>query len=251
MKILSISTATSNLSVAVNENRQVLSEINIEEHRNHSVDIIPTIQKSLADASLALAEVDKLAVAIGPGSYTGLRIGVTTAKVLADQLNKPVVGVDTLLALAQKVNQPKILVAAILDARNDNFFGGLFESKDEAGADAKTIVKSQHLNIEKLVALIKDQSLVNKYNTVIFVGEFTPEHQNYFQSHLGNDIEVTFGTKDLNQVHAGEIGAFANDLLPTPANELIPKYLRKTQAEVDWEKNREEDETDTSYVEEV
>lgn len=250
MKILSVATATKNLSVAVNENDEILTEKNIDDQRNHSVDIIPTIQQVLSDNHLLLNQIDQLAVAIGPGSYTGLRIGVTTMKVLSQQLEIPVVGVDTLAALAQNVAEPNTLVATVLDARNNNFFGGLFLSRNQKNDAAKMLEQSQHLNIDKLIELIKKYEN-DEIKKIIFVGDFTAEHQEYFIDKLSNDLQVEFGNQDQNIVHAGQIGDLALNLKATPAAELIPAYLRKTQAEVEWEEKQSGNETDTSYVEEV
>ena len=100
MKILSISTATSDLSVALNEADHLVSEKIEENQRNHSVDLDPDIASLLAENGLSLKDIDRFAVAIGPGSYTGLRVGLTTAKMFASILNKELVGVSTLQALA-------------------------------------------------------------------------------------------------------------------------------------------------------
>ena len=96
MKILSISTATSDLSVALNEADHLVSEKIEENQRNHSVDLDPDIASLLAENGLSLKDIDRFAVAIGPGSYTGLRVGLTTAKMFASILNKELVGVSTL-----------------------------------------------------------------------------------------------------------------------------------------------------------
>ena len=131
MKILSVSTATKNLSVAVSENETTLVEKNLVDQRNHSVNLMPTIEEALADAKIVLNQIDRFVVADGPGSYTGLRIGATTVKVLADVLKKELVGVSTIAALAMGANSASTLIVPILDARNDNFFAGLYRQNEE------------------------------------------------------------------------------------------------------------------------
>ena len=87
MKILSITTAINHLSVALNDGDKIL-EKNEEDHRNHSEHLDPLINELLKENDLTLKDIDRFAVAEGPGSYTGLRIGITTAKMFASILNK-------------------------------------------------------------------------------------------------------------------------------------------------------------------
>ena len=121
MKILSVSTATNHLSVALNDGQQIIVEKNERDERNHSEHLDPLIDEILKDNDLSLKDIDRFAVAIGPGSYTGLRIGITTVKMFASILDKEVVGISTLQALAKGV-QEDVLVITGLDARNDNYF---------------------------------------------------------------------------------------------------------------------------------
>lgn len=100
MKILSIDTSTKTGSVAVLESEKVLVELSYTADSSHSKDLILVIDKALKKAKLELSEINGIAVSIGPGSFTGLRIGLATAKGLAFALNKPIVGISTLEALA-------------------------------------------------------------------------------------------------------------------------------------------------------
>ena len=103
MKILSVSTATNHLSVALNEDQQVIVEKNERDERNHSEHLDPLIDEILKGNKLTLKDIDRFAVAIGPGSYTGLRIGITTVKMFASILDKEVVGITTLLVVTRAV----------------------------------------------------------------------------------------------------------------------------------------------------
>lgn len=88
MKILSVSTATNHLSVALNEDKKIIVEKNEHDERNHSEHLDPLINEILVNNNLKLKDIDRFAVAIGPGSYTGLRIGITTVKMFASILKK-------------------------------------------------------------------------------------------------------------------------------------------------------------------
>ena len=127
MKILSITTATNHLSVALNDGDKIW-EKNEEDHRNHSEHLDPLINELLKENDLTLKDIDRFAVAEGPGSYTGLRIGITTAKMFTSILNKDLVGVSTLAALANGASDG--LIVSELDARNKNFFAGVYRKTD-------------------------------------------------------------------------------------------------------------------------
>jgi tRNA threonylcarbamoyl adenosine modification protein YeaZ len=122
MKILGIKTSGKILSVAVCEDDSVLSEITFEANRSHSVDLLPTVKTALEKAALSLSELDGIAVDVGPGSYTGLRIGIATAKGLAFPENIPVCGVSSLEAAAVGIKKAIVLRRA----RNELSYAVIF-----------------------------------------------------------------------------------------------------------------------------
>ncbi|APT18083.1 MULTISPECIES: tRNA (adenosine(37)-N6)-threonylcarbamoyltransferase complex dimerization subunit type 1 TsaB [Amylolactobacillus] len=258
MKTLSISTATENLSVAVNNGIETLAERNIVDQRNHSVNIIPTIEAVLAQSNLKLTEIEQIAVAAGPGSYTGLRIGITTAKVMGERLGVKLVGVSTLAALAANMTPAGTkaeLTVALLDARNDNFFAGAYRLDSASKSSGPAVVLSDaHVALEHLLELVQEMLRQYNFTRVNFVGDFTPEHAAKIKDQLlSTDVELHFGTDQENLVHAGQIGWIAEFSTPVSPAELLPRYLRKTQAEVEWE-NRTGAKSlkdDSKYVEEV
>ena len=198
MKILSVSTATNHLSVALNDGQQIIVEKNERDERNHSEHLDPLIDEILKDNDLSLKDIDRFAVAIGPGSYTGLRIGITTVKMFASILDKEVVGISTLQALAKGVQEDALVITG-LDARNDNYFA--------AG---------------------------------------------YLSGAVPENVIPDGGTEEENVIHAGLIGQLAENAVPVDPDKLLPRYLRRTQAEVDWHKKTGKPfEPDSHYVEEV
>src|SRR5699024_5382746 len=114
MKILSVSTATNHLSVALNDGQQIIVEKNERDERNHSEHLDPLIDEILKDNDLSLKDIDRFAVAIGSGSYTGLRIGITTVKMFASILDKEVVGNSTLRVVEKSVIVDD-MVSTVLD----------------------------------------------------------------------------------------------------------------------------------------
>ena len=150
MKILSITTATNHLSVALNDGDKIV-EKNEEDHRNHSEHLDPLINELLKENNLTLKDIDRFAVAEGPGSYTGLRIGITTAKMFASILNKDLVGVSTLAALANRVNDG--VIVSELDARNKNFFAGVYR---KVNGKLENLVPDGHYHLDDLINKVKE-----------------------------------------------------------------------------------------------
>ena len=247
MRILSVSTATSNLSVALNDNKNIIVEKNEVDQRNHSEHLDPMIQEILVDNKLDLKDIDRFAVAIGPGSYTGLRIGITTVKMFSSILNKEVVGVSTLKALAKSVSDKATLIIAGLDARNDNYFaGGYIINQDE---NPENVIADGHYHIDTLLDIIKDYLNNTNYQKVIFVGSGFDKQDVVIK---GYNFNYSYGTDEQNVVHAGLIGQLALNEEPVDPDKLLPRYLRRTQAEVDWHKKTGKPfGSDSEYVEEV
>lgn len=241
MKILSITTATNHLSVALNDGDKIW-EKNEEDHRNHSEHLDPLINELLKENDLTLKDIDRFAVAEGPGSYTGLRIGITTAKMFTSILNKDLVGVSTLAALANGASDG--LIVSELDARNKNFFAGVYRKTD---GKLKNLVPDGHYHLDDLMNKVKDLGLSEQ---VIFVGSPIEKYQNEIKDLLGSD-NFTQDAGD-NQIHASEIGKLALNKEAVDPDKMVPKYLRRTQAEMDWHnKTGKAFGPDSDYVEEV
>lgn len=244
MKILSVSTATNHLSVALNDGQQVIVEKNEQDERNHSEHLDPLIDKILKDNNLTLKDIDRFAVAIGPGSYTGLRIGITTVKMFASILNKEVVGISTLQALAKGVKEEALVITG-LDARNNNYFAAGYLSRDVQ----QNVIPDGHYNIDVLIKAIQEYVAKNEVKKIVFVGSGLKKQDEKIKS-LG--IPYEYGTDEQNVIHAGLIGQLAENAIPVDPDKLLPRYLRRTQAEVDWHKKTGKPfEPDSHYVEEV
>jgi tRNA threonylcarbamoyladenosine biosynthesis protein TsaB len=144
MRILGIDTATTTTNVALIEDGQLLAEEIYSSRRspshcqilvskaNHAEAILPLIDAVLRKAAASLQTLSAIAVSIGPGSFTGLRVGVSTVKGLAYGLGIPVVGVSTLLANAARVNDFDGLICSFLDARKGEVYSALFRRNGEA-----------------------------------------------------------------------------------------------------------------------
>ena len=159
MKLLSIDTSTKNFSLAVSDQGKILAEKNIKLDKVLSDSIIPSIDQILKKTKLSLERVDGFVVGLGPGSFTSLRVGLSTIKAFAMTLNKPVVGIPSLDAIASGVEEDG-LICALTDARREMVYACLYEKKDQA-------LKRQS---EYLLTPVKDLLKMIKGQT-IFVGD--------------------------------------------------------------------------------
>lgn len=130
MKILAIDTTTNVLTVAITDSGRVVSEYYIDHMRTHSQKLMPVIEGMLSDAGLDISEIDGFAVANGPGSFTGIRIGLTAARTLAQATGKGIVPVNTLLGLAYNAAFTEGYVLSCLDARNGNVYCAVYRFKN-------------------------------------------------------------------------------------------------------------------------
>jgi tRNA threonylcarbamoyladenosine biosynthesis protein TsaB len=129
MRILSIDTATASCSVGVMNAERLLAEVTSEKKQTHSKHLMGMIDTAVRVAGVSLAEMDAFAVNIGPGSFTGIRIGVSTAQGLAMALSRPVVGVSSLEALARQAGMSNYLICPVLDARKNEVYAALYQFK--------------------------------------------------------------------------------------------------------------------------
>jgi len=127
MKLLSIETSTRDLSLAVSEDDKILRYRNFSINKILESSIIPTIKKILKSANISLSKIDGFVVGLGPGSFTGLRVGLSTIKALAFALNKPVVGISSLDAIAFNIKDEKIQICTISDAKRNLLYACLYE----------------------------------------------------------------------------------------------------------------------------
>lgn len=234
MKVLALDTSNRPLSVALLEDESVLASVTLTVHQKHAEYLLPVIEDLMAKSEVKPADLDRVVVAEGPGSYTGIRIGVTTAKTLADTLNIELVGVSSLRALALNSQREGGLVWPIFDARNNNVFTGLYRM--EKGVPV-SVIEDQHVDFDEFMAKV-----VALDEPTIVVGD----GQN-FADRLDTHFELLTGFDNLPQV--AKLGMLGEQLAPVAdITSFVPNYLRLTQAEADWRKQHPEEDAG-SYVE--
>jgi len=225
MKLLAIDTSNRPLSVAVLDDTKILATTTTTGGRNSSVTLLPLIEQSLKEANLTPDELDRVVVAAGPGSYTGLRIGVTTAKTLAFTLNKTLVGLSSLAVLAANVTTENQLVAPLFDARRDNVFAGLYRLK---AGQPTVVIPDQHISVADWA-----QQLKAYQEPVVFIGTDVDRYQAALQPVLQANFVRALPQQDLPQ--ASVLGLLGRTAAPVKQlHAFVPNYLRLTQAEREW-----------------
>lgn len=217
MKILSIDTASNLCTVAVLENEKCIKEIVVNDARNHSEKIMPVIEQALSESKLTLQDIDLIVCDKGPGSFTGIRIGVGTVLAFKDSLNIPCVGISSLEALSYNINTDGI-ICSLIDAKNNNVYFGVFERKNNI---ITQLEEPSFKTIDEILPILQ------KYNKIIFVGDGSTAHKEYL---LSNFNSCTFSdTNDLSSFSLGLAGLNAYN--QNSNFDLMPLYLRKSQAE--------------------
>ena len=159
MTILAISTSSNICSVALLEDADSILELNINDSKTHSENLIALIDELFTKSNLKLSDVDLIGVDSGPGSFTGIRIGISTVKGLAAPNDIPIVPISSLEALSYNSAQHKGHICSLIDARNSQVYFGLFDSEHQLCTD---YIADDINNI---------MPIINKYNDVVFVGD--------------------------------------------------------------------------------
>ncbi|MDD6483669.1 MAG: tRNA (adenosine(37)-N6)-threonylcarbamoyltransferase complex dimerization subunit type 1 TsaB [Clostridiales bacterium] len=227
MKVLAIDTSSNVASAAVVEDGRLLGEYILNHKKTHSQKIMPMIDALLCDLELDVKDIDLFAAANGPGSFTGLRIGVAAVKGLAHALNKPVVGISTLAGLAYNLPYAEHIIVPIMDARRNNVYTASY-IWDEG---FREIGEPEAMSIEECIDACSD------FLDTIFVGDGVRAYGEYITSRLGT--HALFAPPSAMEQRASSIAMLALEKAKKGETEdyksLRPFYLRKSQAERELE----------------
>lgn len=219
MLILGIDTTAADCAVALLENTTVLAELSVKAGRAHSEILLPTIDKLLHNTHKKISDVALIAVANGPGSFTGVRIGVSTVKGLAFGGRMPVVGVSTLWALAESQNIKNGVVCAAMDARRGNVYTATFNVQN---GKVVRMTEDDLLSASAVAAM-----LGNTEAPIYLAGDGAPLVRAYLDKaeQTANASSVGVGV-----ARAG-LAAYIENPNDKTADVCMPQYLRATQAE--------------------
>ncbi len=231
MKVLALDTSGTNCSVCILDEKEIICDFNLNTSITHSQTLLPIIDTLKKFSNTNLEDVDFFACSIGPGSFTGLRIGIATIKGFSLSLNKPVVGVSTLLSLAYNVSYFDGIICSVLDAKNNNVYAGLFEYKDNKPTLIDDYITE---SVDSLIDILKSKS-----SKIMFVGDGAVSFKDKFMESF--DESAYFAPLHLNNQLASSVAKAALDKAILnefeTCDSLNPTYLRKSQAERMFEAN--------------
>jgi tRNA threonylcarbamoyladenosine biosynthesis protein TsaB len=223
MRILSVDTASKSCSVGIVEDSYLLAELTIIPGTTHSRHLMALIQKAIDLSGMKISDMDGYAVTKGPGSFTGLRIGISSVKGLAAVTGKPVVGVSSLDALASQAIAPSHLVCPLLDARK----GEVYFSYYKVDCD---VLKKQRGE----AAQTPEEAIEGIHEPCIFIGDGAQHYERTIAKKMGS--LASFAPSHLNVIRAFSVANIALGRFKRAETEdaasIRPRYIRKSDAEI-------------------
>ena len=220
MLILAFESSAKSASVALVKDGELLSQYSQCSALTHSRTLLPMAEDMLKNAEVKLSEVDLIAVAHGPGSFTGIRIGVSTVKGLSWAADKPCVGVSTLEAMAWHGLMAGGYGCPVMDARRQQVYNALFKIEDG---------KPQRITDDRPIALAQLADEVRSLDApVLLVGDGAALTERFFRE---NSVPCRIAPENLRWQSAWGVAMAASDKQPGTSETLLPVYLRLSQAE--------------------
>lgn len=219
MNILAIDTSTMISSVTIANENEIIGDFNVNQQKTHSESLVPMIETLLKLLGMDIKDIDTFVISKGPGSFTGLRIGMTVAKTLAQVYDKKLIPISTLKALASNSSSSTLKVPMI-DARGNRVYGAVFDK------DFNEVIEENLYTIEDF------SNIVNKLEKEVeLIGEISQKYNSYFEN--AKILPINFNNcigKSLIKLGLENINNNIN------LYEISPNYLRKSQAEREYEK---------------
>ncbi len=248
MKIFALDTSSKVATLAILEDGKVLLENTVNDKKTHSEQLMPMIEAAFERMNLTPADMDVFGVTLGPGAFTGLRIGISTVKGMAEALDKPVVGLSAPEVLAGGIAPTDRIVCPILDAQREQVYTGFFsyeriEEGDGAGDNNpkdRTLgwVPLSEIKVMKVRDLIKEAAGMER--KILFVGDGLELHENTLREGLGEAFEKPLHGNGIPRASvAGALTERKHRQGRSHKGETLkPVYLRKSQAEVQFDERQ-------------
>ncbi|PRR83111.1 tRNA (adenosine(37)-N6)-threonylcarbamoyltransferase complex dimerization subunit type 1 TsaB [Clostridium vincentii] len=234
MIVLSVDSSSRVATIALLNDDNLLGEYILNDKREHSVILMPMIQNLLKDCNLTVDDIDGYVVSKGPGSFTGLRIGMATIKGMSLGSNKPYVSISSLEALAYSISPFNGIICPVMDALRENVYTALFKNENNK---FEKILDYTPLDLDDLLDILKE-----KDEEVMFTGDGLTKHKDYIKE---NFPKAHFAPTHLSIVHASALGELGLNLLKDGIFDdpnSAPIYLKKPQAERELERRMKMDE---------
>ncbi|MCI6467172.1 MAG: tRNA (adenosine(37)-N6)-threonylcarbamoyltransferase complex dimerization subunit type 1 TsaB [Faecalicatena sp.] len=237
MRVLAIDSSGLTATVAVVEEERTIAEYTIDYKKTHSQTLLPMIDEVARMIELDLSTIDAIAVAGGPGSFTGLRIGSATAKGLGLALGKPLIHIPTVDGLAYQVYGCEDIICPIMDARRSQVYTGLYTFSTKAGVKEGTRQVDPVFQVMRMQMAVSIDDLIRRLNAygrpVVFLGDGVPVYKDTIDKYI--QVPYSFAPSYMNRQRAAAVGALGIKYLKAgkfeSAMEHQPDYLRVSQAE--------------------
>lgn len=224
MKVLGVDTSTMIATCAVLDDKKLLGEYSLSQEMTHSENLVPMIKEILDNLNLHISDIDLYGVSLGPGSFTGLRIGIATMKSFAHVFDKPIIGISTLEGLAFSLVHDGPIVPMI-DARRNRVYTGIY--KWERGR-LINILKPSIMEIEELLELLEKE-----FNNIMVNGNGALLYQDNIKDRLKEKVQLS--PINLNSCRASSIAELAllkiDEYNQYDYYNIVPEYLRESQAQ--------------------
>lgn len=230
MNMLAIDTSTQILGVALMKNDIVVAEMTTNQKKDHSSRLMPVINQLMQQADMKPEDLHTIVVAHGPGSYTGTRIGVTTAKTLAWTLDIPIIPVSSLKTLGYNAVPYQGYVCPFFDARREAVFTGLYHFS--AGV-FNVVQEDRHIKMKEWLT-----ELDTLQEPILFLSPDFAKHQACLNE---SDMERVHSPASSHLLRPSNLLMLAETEPAVSAHEITPNYLRMTEAEANWEKRQKEE----------
>ena len=223
MRILALDTATKSCSVAVVDDHSIMAESTSVSTQTHAIHLIEMVQRVVDRSGLTLSQIDGFAVGRGPGSFMGLRIGISTVKALVVVFAKPVVGVSDLDVLAMQAAIPSNMICPLMDARKGEVYFSRYHCQNGV---LQRIVPARVSPLGEALATI--------HTACIFIGEGARIYRQKISETVGR--YASFAEPDQHVIRAATVGRLSLDRFKNEDTDdiarLVPEYIRKSDAEL-------------------
>ncbi len=229
MRILALDTSSLVASAAILEDEKLLGEMTINHPKTHSQKLMPIIEALTKSLGLKVKDMDMIAVAGGPGSFTGVRIGLSAAKAFAQPFDLPLVMVSSLKGLAYNLPGYEGIICPILDARRGQVYAAAYRWQSES---LITVVPDQAIQLEDLLVKFKE----GHAQRIVFLGDAAPKYREEIYKVLGAKAVFAPASHNMQKASSVAMAAIRNTDQAVKYDEVQANYLRRSEAEVTWEK---------------
>ncbi len=220
MKILGIDTSSSSLSVAVMDDDLLKGEFTLNHKLTHSEQMMPLLDSLLSHLELKMSDIDLIGVSVGPGSFTGIRIGVAATNAMAMALDIPVVGISSLEAMAYTAGETAYTIVSTFDAQRDRFYFNAYKFEN---SELKALEAEDVLEKDDLIKKLESYDKVLLLGDAVFINEELP-------------LNVKKAKRAVRYIRASSVCELAHrNYLLGMTGFAVPVYLRKSQAEIQFE----------------